>query len=84
MKVTRRNLLKSAAASGALASISPRHTASAARAVTHRGEGNMRVIAFPRAIPGDPSPLSADALRHVRQIGVEDIRIVSTWVPGLC
>jgi len=82
MKVTRRDLLKSAAATSALAGTNLRQPLSAARPVAKRGEGDMRVIAFPRAVPGDPSPLSAEALRHVRQIGVEDIRIVSTWVPG--
>ena len=77
MRFNRRNFVKTAAVAGVLEGSSFGRNASA------EPEGKrMRVTAFPRAIGGDPSQLSEAALRHVRQMGVRDIRIVSAWVPG--
>ena len=76
MKTSRRQLLKTAVATGLL----PANVLAAPprRAATRR----MRVTAFPRAVGNDPSPLSEAAQRHVLQMGVRDIKIISRWLPG--
>lgn len=77
MKVNRRNFVRAAAAAGVLQNVGTERTSSAG-AETRR----MRVTAFPRAVGRDPSPLSKAALRHMRQMGIRDIRIASRWLPG--
>ena len=77
MRVSRRNFVSAAAAAGVLQKSAFERTVSAGSE-----SRRMRVTAFPRAVGRDPSPLSEAALRHVRQMGVRDIRIVSSWVPG--
>ena len=77
MRLDRRSFVKTAAVAGVL------EGASLGRSAAAQPEGKrMRVTAFPRAVGADPSPLSEAAFRHVRQMGVRDIRIISAWVPG--
>jgi mannonate dehydratase len=77
MRVSRRNFVRAAAVASVLEGAGLERTVSAGSEA-----GRMRVTAFPRAVGRDPSPLSKAALRHVRQMGVRDIRIIAPWVPG--